>query len=127
VSFQHPSLYDWLTSQVTEYHRLIDETIRLLSTIHTSYISPAASRQINLLPTHRKRLSAQVKQASQIVLPDLDDIFSDAEKRAEELLASDIYPRFVKHQVTASATSALANGRERFPGLGDCFCLTDPR
>jgi PAS domain S-box-containing protein len=44
----------------------------------------------------------------------------------EKLLASDIYPRFVKHQVTATATMALADHRERYQGLGDCFCITDP-
>ena len=45
----------------------------------------------------------------------------------EKLLASDIYPRFVKHQVTAAATMALADHRERYQGLGDCFCMTDPK
>ncbi len=38
----------------------------------------------------------------------------------------DMYPRFVKYQVTAQATLALADHREKFQGLGDCFCLTDP-
>jgi len=56
----------------------------------------------------------------------LETIFVGAQEQVEKLLAEDIYPRFVKHQVTTSATLALADHRERFQGLGDCFCLTDP-
>jgi PAS domain S-box-containing protein len=56
----------------------------------------------------------------------MDSIFLDAQRSIEKLLADDAYPRFVKHQATIQATTALAQHRERFEGLGDCFCLTDP-
>jgi PAS domain S-box-containing protein len=61
-----------------------------------------------------------------VTLPSLETIFLGAQEHVEKLLASDIYPRFVKHQVTATATMALADHRERYQGLGDCFCMTDP-
>jgi hypothetical protein len=56
----------------------------------------------------------------------MENIFNGAQDHIEKLLAGDIYPRFVKHQITTSATVALGNDKSRFQGLGDCFCLTDP-
>ncbi len=53
-------------------------------------------------------------------------IFADAQEYVEKLLATDIYPRFVKHQMTTSAVKALSNDRGKYQGLGDCFCLTNP-
>lgn len=64
--------------------------------------------------------------ASQSTLPGLESIFDGAQEHIQKLLAADIYPRFVKYQLTTSATIALSDSRERFQGLGDCFCLTDP-
>jgi PAS domain S-box-containing protein len=97
-----------------------------LGAIHSTYTSPDAPRQINLSHAHIKRISSDIKQVTQSTLPGLETIFQDAQEHVEKLLAGDIYPRFVKHQVTASATMALADHRERYQGLGDCFCITDP-
>jgi hypothetical protein len=122
-----PLLLSYLTSsQVDAYNRALDEVTQILSTIHTTYTSTDAPRQIDLPYSQIKRISMEIKQATGLVLPGLESIFVGAQDQVERLLASDIYPRFVKHQVTASAASALANHRERFQGLGDCFCLTDP-
>ncbi|APA06158.1 hypothetical protein sscle_01g009280 [Sclerotinia sclerotiorum 1980 UF-70] len=113
--------------KIDEYNRLIDEATRLLSTIHSTFISSEAPRQINISSSHTRELSHDIKNATYNVLPGLQDIFNESQEQIEKLLASDLYPRFVRHQVTASATMALANDRERYPGLGDCFCLTDPK
>lgn len=59
-------------------------------------------------------------------VPAMDDIFVDAQDHIEKLVASDVYPRFVKHQVTVSAALALTQSKKTYKGLGDCFCLTDP-
>ncbi|KAE9363619.1 hypothetical protein N431DRAFT_564246 [Stipitochalara longipes BDJ] len=112
--------------KIDKYNRLLDELSQTLGAIHSTYTSPDAPRQINLSHAHIKRISGDIKQATQLTLPSLETIFSDAQEHVEKLLASDIYPRFVKHQVTATATMALADHRERYQGLGDCFCLTDP-
>lgn len=106
---------------------MIDEATRLLSTIHSTFVASEAPKQINVSSSHARRLSHDIKTATNNILPGLEDIFNGSQERIEKLLASDLYPRFVKHQVTASATMALANDKERYPGLGDCFCLTDPR
>ncbi|KUJ16946.1 uncharacterized protein LY89DRAFT_616615 [Mollisia scopiformis] len=112
--------------QIDKYNRLLDEVTQTLASIHNTYTSPEAPRQVNISHHLIKRVSADIRQSTQFTLPTLDSIFINAQEHVEKLLASDIYPRFVKHQVTAQATMALADHRERFQGLGDCFCLTDP-
>ncbi|KAK0129223.1 hypothetical protein ONS95_001158 [Cadophora gregata] len=112
--------------KVDKYNRLLDEVTQLLGSIHSTYTSPDAPRQINLPHSHIKHISGDLKQATNITLPALEGIFAGAQDHVEKLLASDIYPRFVKHQVTAQASLALADHREKFQGLGDCFCLTNP-
>lgn len=57
----------------------------------------------------------------------MQDIFAPAQRHVEDLIRDDIYPRFVTHQLTTSATMALAQNPKTYQGLGDCFCLTDPR
>lgn len=74
-----------------------------------------------------KRIKADIKATTQSTIPAMESIFASAQEHVEKLLASDIYPRFVKHQITTSATVALADDKSRFQGLGDCFCLTDPK
>ncbi|KAH8659240.1 hypothetical protein BGZ60DRAFT_517847 [Tricladium varicosporioides] len=113
--------------KVNAYHRLLDELTQLLSTIHHDYIAPDALNQINLPSSQSKKVSSDIKQVTHHTIPTIDSIFAGSQGQVERLLASDIYPRFVKHQITASATAAFSNHRERFAGLGDCFCLTDPR
>ncbi|KAG0649428.1 Root phototropism 1 [Hyphodiscus hymeniophilus] len=112
--------------KVDVYNRALDDIAQILSSIHSTYTSPDAPRQINLAHSYTKRLSVDIKQATSLVLPGMESIFAGAQAHIETLLATDIYPRFVRHQVTASATAALADHRERFQGLGDCFCVTDP-
>lgn len=99
---------------------------RTLGDIHSNYTSTDAPRQINITYPIRKDIAAEVKRVAQHVLPGMDSVFLDAQLHIEHLLASDTYPRFVKHQITTQATLALANQRQDFQGLGDCFCLTDP-
>lgn len=57
----------------------------------------------------------------------MESIFAGAQEHVENILQGDIYPRFVKHQVTTSAATALSDNRSTYQGLGDCFCLTDPK
>ncbi|KAH7384949.1 hypothetical protein BKA64DRAFT_153878 [Cadophora sp. MPI-SDFR-AT-0126] len=112
--------------KIDKYYRLLDEVTQLLGSIHSTYTSADAPRQINLSHSHIKHISADIKQATNITLPALEGIFTGSQDHVEKLLASDIYPRFVKHQITAQASLALADHRDNFQGLGDCFCLTDP-
>jgi hypothetical protein len=109
------------------YNRLLDDLTRTLSEIQSTYTSVEAPRQINISYALSKRIRTDIKTATQSTIPSMEDIFSGAQTQIEDLIATDIYPRFVKHQITTSATIALATDKSRFQGLGDCFCLTDPK
>lgn len=59
-------------------------------------------------------------------MPSMESAFLSAQNDIEKLVASDVYPRFVRHQMTTSATRALATNKNKYAGLGDCFVLTNP-
>lgn len=59
-------------------------------------------------------------------MPNMESLFLSAQSDIQKLVASDVYPRFVRHQMTMSATKALATNKNKYAGLGDCFVLTDP-
>jgi len=59
-------------------------------------------------------------------LPRMETLFNTAQDEIEALVATDIYPRFVRHQMTMSAAKALAGDRKKYAGLGDCFVMTTP-
>lgn len=105
---------------------LLDELTKTMSEIYRSFTSAEAPRQLNLPSTMMKRMNADIKTTTLTTLPAMELIFSDAQENVEKLLASDVYPRFVKHQITMSAVKALSLDRDKYAGLGDCFCLTNP-
>ena len=97
-----------------------------MSNIHHNFISTNSLEQLNLPEPLMQKLHKDVKYNLTSTLPKLHAVFSVAKGDIETLVASDIYPRFVRHQMTMSATKALASDREKYAGLGDCFVLTDP-
>ena len=113
--------------KVDRFNTLLDEMTKIMSDIHRSYTSTEAPRQLNLAPHVLKRMNADIKHTTQSTLPALELVFADAQESIEKLLAADVYPRFVKYQVTMSAVKALSTDIGKYAGLGDCFCLTNPR
>lgn len=85
-------------NQLERYNRLLDEMSSLLGTIHSTYTSADAHRQINLSHSQTKKVASDIRHAFQFTLPGLESIFIGAERQVENLLQSDIYPRFVKHR-----------------------------
>ncbi|KAL9111188.1 MAG: hypothetical protein Q9187_007950, partial [Circinaria calcarea] len=112
--------------KVDRYNTLLDELTKVMSDIHHSFTSVEAPRQLNISQALIKRINMDIKQTTLTTLPSMELIFSDAQLCIENMLATDIYPRFVKHQMTVSAEKALSTARAKYGGLGDCFCLTDP-
>src|SRR4051794_22226216 len=94
--------------QIDSYNLLLDQVTQLLSEIHSNYTAPDAPHQINIPQTIAKKVTGEIKQSTSQVIPALENVFVGAQVHVEALLASDIYPRFVRHQVTASAASALS-------------------
>ena len=108
------------------YNALVDELIRTMSEIHQVFTSVDAPRQINISDPMMQRIDMNIRKSTRSILPSMELIFAAAQEHVKEMLCTDIYPRFVKYQMTASAARALAQDRSRYQGLGDCFCLTDP-
>jgi len=113
--------------QITVYNRMLDEMATTLGAIHADYIAPGSTSPIGVPTSIARRVSNDLKEATYTTLPSLESIFTPAQQYVEQTLATDIYPRFVKHQITAAATAAMASNREKFSGLGNCFCVTDPQ
>ncbi|KAL8995124.1 MAG: hypothetical protein Q9188_006884 [Gyalolechia gomerana] len=112
--------------KVDRYNALLDELATILTDLHFSYTANEAPKQIGIPTTVLRRINADIKTSTTSTLPLMEKIFSNAQEDVEQILRSAIYPRFVKYQITNSASRALATDRQRYQGLGDCFCLTDP-
>jgi hypothetical protein len=114
-------------AQIEQYSQLLAQAQRLLSDIHATYTCPDATDPVNITETISKALASAINTASNVTFPAMQDMFTPAQKHVEGLIQDDIYPRFVKHQLMASASMALAHDQMTYQGLGDCFCLTDPK
>jgi phototropin len=94
--------------------------------IHRNYISVNAPGQLNLGEHMLLKINKDLKATLTTTFPKLESIFTGPQQEIESIVSSDIYPRFVRHQLTMSATKALAGNRSKYAGLGDCFVLTNP-
>ena len=108
------------------YAALVDELARTMTEIHRVFTSVDSPHQINISDPLLRQIHANVRKSTQKILPSMERIFVPAQDHVKETLGTDIYPRFVKYQMTCSAARALGGNREKYQGLGDCFCLTDP-
>ncbi len=98
-----------------------------MATIHKDFISEESPRQINAPTTLLKTVHMDMKSMVMTALPSMESIFGETQETIEQMVFTDIYPRFVRYQLTLSAIRALASDRHRYQGLGDCFCLTNPK
>ncbi|KAL9029464.1 MAG: hypothetical protein Q9196_002286 [Gyalolechia fulgens] len=112
--------------KVDRYNALLDELATIMTDLHFTYTANEAPKQIGIPTTVLRKINADIKNSTTTTLPLMESIFSTAQEDVEQIIRSAIYPRFVKYQITNSASRALATDRLRYQGLGDCFCLTDP-
>ena len=112
--------------KVDRYHTLLNEVAKTMFEIHKEFISSSAPNQINIPQPILTKLNKDLKTSLSSTLPKLESVFVDSQTDIERLVSMDIYPRFVRHQMTMSAPQALAGDRNKYAGLGDCFILTDP-
>lgn len=113
--------------KVDKYNTLLNEVAKYMFEIHRDYISVTSDNQINLPESLLIKVNKDLKAALASTLPKLETVFVDSQNEIERLVSLDIYPRFVRHQLTMSATKALADSEQsKYAGLGDCFVLTDP-
>lgn len=99
-----------------------------LAHIHKSFISDSSTTQLQGVP-RELLLSAHrdIKTTVSTTFTGMESLFADLQKRVEQSVFTDIYPRFVREKVSLSAIQALASDRHKYQGLGDCFCLSDPK
>lgn len=97
-----------------------------MSDIHHTYTATGAAKQLGIDSNLLRRMNADIRKSTTSTLPSMESIFAEAQEGVENILRTAIYPRFVKYQMTNSASKALSTDRTRYQGLGDCFCLTDP-
>lgn len=109
--------------------------VALLAEISTKFTGVAATDSLSLPQPLAKPLHADIMHVSRSVLPGLEMLFGAAAAHIEDRIVHDIYPAFVKHQLSLrmkatlgapSARAAQAQAPFLFPGLGHAFCLTDP-
>jgi hypothetical protein len=112
--------------RVDRYNTLIDELGTTMLDIHKNFISVNAPSQLNLSDNVLLKLNKDLKVTLGSALPKMENLFTSAQHSTEDLVFSDVYPRFVRHQLIISATKALATDRSKYAGLGDCFVLTNP-
>lgn len=109
------------------YNALLDELTTIMTDIHYSYTASEAPKQLGISTTLLKRINMDIRASTTSTLPAMESLFAEAQEGVENIIRTAVYPRFVKFQMTNSASKALSGDRARYQGLGDCFCLTDPR
>ncbi|CAD6587264.1 MAG: hypothetical protein ASARMPREDX12_002790 [Alectoria sarmentosa] len=112
--------------KVDRYNALLDELTTIMTDIHYSYTATEAPKQLGIHVNLMRRMNADIKASTTSTLPSMESIFTEAQDNVENILRTAVYPRFVKYQMTNSASKALSTDRTKYQGLGDCFCLTDP-
>ena len=113
-------------ARVSKYHAQVHEISQAMSDIHKDFLGQNASSQIHLSEQTYSAVSADMRSALSLTLPKLEAVFADALFDVENRVRLDIYPQFIRHQMSVSAARALGGDRGRYAGLGDCFVLTDP-
>ncbi|KAL8681107.1 MAG: hypothetical protein Q9186_002759 [Xanthomendoza sp. 1 TL-2023] len=112
--------------KVDRYNALLDELATIMTDIHYNFTATEAPKQLGIPTTLLRKINADIKTGTTSTLPSMENVFSAAQENVESILRTAVYPRFVKYQMTNSASKALASDRQKYQGLGDCFCLTDP-
>ncbi|KAK8053639.1 hypothetical protein PG996_012940 [Apiospora saccharicola] len=112
--------------KIEQYHTTLNQLADIMTGIHKTYMTHQSPHQLNMPGKLLKEVHKRMKSIVMTKLPAMEALFTEMEVLVEQLVFTDIYPRFVNHQLTLNASKALANDRSKFQGLGDCFCLTSP-
>ena len=113
--------------QVDRYSALLDELATIMTDIQQTYTANEAPKQLGINSNILKQANRDLREKTTSILPSMESVFEQAQAEVEGLLRTAVYPRFVKYQMINSASQALSMDRSKYQGLGDCFCLTDPK
>ncbi|CAJ2514276.1 Uu.00g023950.m01.CDS01 [Anthostomella pinea] len=117
---------------IREYTQSTDEMTSILTAISAAYIAPGAMRSLKLPTMVSRSLNADIKRIANATLPSLEAVFLESRSHIERRMAANVFPGFVKTQLTRCTAAALSTGASaisssklEYPGLGESFCLTN--
>lgn len=79
-----------------------------------------------------KALNLNIKHLTSTLIPSLENLFLESKAYVEQRIVREIFPAFVKQQLSFCTSLALSTDVEgdcpssEFPGLRNSFCLSDP-
>ncbi|KAJ0115546.1 hypothetical protein J7T55_010368 [Diaporthe amygdali] len=113
--------------KVEEYATTMNAVSSIMANISMKFTGVAASQPIRLPMAVSKSLNTDIKNVSTSLLPGLESLFDDAKSHIEKSLAQDIYPDFLKNQLSLGLQT-IGPGyspSQICSGFGDSFCITD--
>ncbi|KAF4973909.1 hypothetical protein FZEAL_9135 [Fusarium zealandicum] len=118
--------------KIRDYIQSLEEVVAQLSTISTSYTSITATSPINLPNPMSRALNTNIKHLTTSLIPSLENMFLESKAYVEQRIVREIFPDFVKQQLSQCTSFALSLDAEGdsppnpYPGLKGSFCLSDP-
>ncbi|KAL3593495.1 hypothetical protein FPOAC2_07793 [Fusarium poae] len=118
--------------KIRDYIQSLEQVVIQLSTISTSYTSITATSPLGLPPPMSKALNTNIKHLTTSLIPSLENMFLESKAFIEQRIVREIFPDFVKQQLSQCTSLALSLDAEGdsplnpYPGLKGSFCLSDP-
>ncbi|GKU04656.1 hypothetical protein FLAG1_06208 [Fusarium langsethiae] len=118
--------------KIRDYIQSLEQVVIQLSTISTSYTSITATSPLGLPPPMSKALNTNIKHLMTSLIPSLENMFLESKAFIEQRIVREIFPDFVKQQLSQCTSLALSLDAEGdsplnpYPGLKGSFCLSDP-
>ncbi|KAL6912817.1 hypothetical protein ACHAP8_010541 [Fusarium lateritium] len=118
--------------KIRDYIQSLEQVVIQLSTISTSYTSITATSPLGLPPPMSKALNTNIKHLTTSLIPSLENMFLESKVFIEQRIVREIFPDFVKQQLSQCTSLALSLDAEGdsplnpYPGLKGSFCLSDP-
>jgi len=116
-------------SRCEEFKRLRKELSTWVTVTEGEHLLVGSEYEINVLPNGRIETVAKMENLKTALTETQEDI-ERLRKEVEIMMWRDSYPRFLKHHLAYNARRSLQYSPGKtlsFKGLGECFCLTDPR
>lgn len=117
-----------LLLQIREYGQAVEAVSGILSNISQKYIGVAASEPVRLPLTVGKMLNNEMREISNSVMGGLAGTFDDTRASVEQSLAQEVYPDFLKSQLSLhlQVVGPGYSPNQVCPGFGEAFCMSDP-
>ena len=116
-------------SRAERYRQLNREMFEVVSVADTFHLEEGSPEEINV--SYRARIEGiQKAKNMMLVLEESLGVFNELQRELEMLMWRDSYPRFLKHYLAYNASRSLEwypGKAYSFKGLGECFCITDPK